>query len=437
LELIQNSRRRRIIADFEKARKLLLEFKGDNYAFGAGALARTGELASQLGQRAAIIVPSHPGGERIISQVERSLGSAGVVVGEIQGARPNAPREDVFRLASELRELNPEVIVVIGGGSNIDAAKAAGVLATLGGSIDDYFGTGKVTASLARARKSLIPLVAVQTASSSSAHLTKYSNVTDLETGQKKLIVDEAIVPPSAVFQYDVTTSMSPDFTADGASDGIAHLVEVLIGAVGKGFYQRVEEVAKVGLRLIVNHLERAVAEPTDLEAREALGLGTDLGGYAIMIGGTSGGHLTSFSLVDVLSHGRACAIVNPYYLVFFAPAIEEPLKLIGRIYQDAGLTEANVDALSGRGLGMAVAEAMIALSEGAGLPTALGEVQGFTDGHIERALRAAKDTQLKMKLQNMPIPLTAEMVDDYMRPLLEAARDGDLTRVKAAREES
>jgi alcohol dehydrogenase class IV len=277
----------------------------------------------------------------------------------------------------------------------------------------------------------------VQTASSSGAHLTKYSNITDLETGQKKLIVDEAIVPPRAVFQYDVTTSMPPGFTADGAMDGIAHLLEVLIGAVGEEFYQRAEGVAEVGIRLIVNHLEQAVAEPADLEARQALGLGTDLGGYAIMIGGTSGGHLTSFSLVDILSHGRACAIVNPYYLVFFAPAIEKPLRLIGKIYREAGLTEANIDALSGRGLGMAVAEAMIALSERVGLPTALGEVPGFSDGHIERALRAAKDPQLKMKLQNMPIPLTVEMVDEYMRPLLEAARDGDLTRVKAAREES
>ncbi len=364
--------------------------------------------------------------------MERSLESAGVVVvGKIQGARPNAPQEDVFRLARELQELSPQVIIVIGGGSNIDAAKAAGVLAVLGGDINNYFGTGRVTEALARARKSLTPLVAVQTASSSGAHLTKYANVTDLGTGQKKLIVDEAIIPPKAVFQYDVTTSMSPDFTADGASDGIAHLVEVLVGAVGRGFYQRVEEVARVGLRLIVNHLAQAVAEPDDLAAREALGLGTDLGGYAIMIGGTSGGHLTSFSLVDILSHGRACAIMNPYYVVFFAPAIEEPLRLIGEIYREAGLTGVNTDALSGRGLGMAVAEAMVALSERVSLPTALGEVQGFTDGHIERALRAAKDPQLKMKLQNMPIPLTAEMVDEYMRPLLEAARDGDLTRVK------
>jgi len=428
------------MSDFEKARELIRGFKGDDYAFGAGALTRTGELAAQLGKSAAVIYALYPGVEKLVDQVKDSLRSAGMtVLGELIGAEPNAPREDVFRLGDQVGELKPEVIVVIGGGSTIDATKAASVLATLGGPIDRYFGTAQVTNALRRAQdgalatsgKTLIPVVAVQTASSSGAHLTKYSNITDLETGQKKLIVDEAIVPPRAVFQYDITTSMPPGFTADGALDGIAHLIEVLYGAVGQDFYEKAAEVASVGVKLIVHHVERAVAEPTDLEAREALGLGTDLGGYAIMIGGTNGGHLTSFSLVDILSHGRACALTNPYYTVFFAPAIEEPLRLLGGIYKDAGLTQADIDSLSGRELGMAVAEAMIALSKRIGFPATLGEVEGFTEGHIERALTAAKDPQLRMKLQNMPVPLTAEMVDEYMGPILEAAKDGDLSRIK------
>jgi alcohol dehydrogenase class IV len=428
------------MSDFEKARELIKGFKGDNYAFGAGALTRIGQLAAQLGKSAAVIYAIYPDVERLVDQLEDSLRSAGVtVLGELIGAEPNAPREDVFRLGDQVGALKPEVIVVIGGGSTIDAAKAASVLATLGGPIDRYFGTAQVTDALRRVQddalatsgKKLIPVAAVQTASSSGAHLTKYSNITDLNTGQKKLIVDEAIVPPRAVFQYDITKSMPPDFTADGALDGIAHMIEVLYGAVGQDFYVKAAQVAAVGVKLIVHHVERAVAEPTDLEAREALGLGTDLGGYAIMIGGTNGGHLTSFSLVDILSHGRACAITNPYYTVFFAPAIEEPLRLLGGIYRDAGLTQADMDSLSGRGLGMAVAEAMIVLSKRIGFPATLGEVEGFTDGHIERALTAAKDPQLKMKLQNMPVPLTAEMVDEYMGPILEAARDGDLSRIK------
>ena len=66
-----------------------------------------------------------------------------------------------------------------------------------------------------------------------------------------------------------------------------------------------------------------------------------------------------------------------------------------------------------------------------AGFPATLGEVPGFSDAHIERALAAAKNPQLKMKLENMPVPLTAEMVDEYMGPVLEAAKTGELDGIK------
>jgi len=184
-----------------------------------------------------------------------------------------------------------------------------------------------------------------------------------------------------------------------------------------------------------VEYLPRVIENRADKKAREALCLATDLGGYSIMIGGTNGGHLTSFSLVDVLSHGRACGMMNPYYTVLFAPAIEKPLRLVGKIYQQAGLTPmyfgVDIQDLSGRELGIAVAEAMLEFARKVGLPTCLGEVEGFSQAHIERALTAAKNPQLKMKLQNMPVPLTAEMVDEYMGPVLEAARDGNLSLIK------
>jgi len=420
------------MSDFDKARALLYEFKGDAYLFGAGVLSRVGEVVASVGKRPVLVRDTFPGSDDFVQTIRASAAGAGVpLAGEIKGAGPNAPREDLFRITDELKALDPNVIISLGGGSTIDATKAAEVLRTLGGEIDDYFGTGLVTQALAESGKSLTPHVAIQTAASSGAHLTKYSNITDVSTGQKKLIVDEAIVPARPVFDYEVTYSAPPALTADGALDGVSHSLEVLYGAVGKPSYAKVEEVAATGIGMVVNYLPRAMDTPQDKQAREALCLATDLGGYAIMLGGTNGGHLTSFSLVDILSHGRACAIMNPYYTVFFAPAIQEPLKLMGKVYREAGLTTADVEGLSGRELGVAVAEAMFESARRIGFPTRLSEVEGFSQDHIERALTAAKNPQLKMKLENMPVPLTAEMVDEYMGPVLEAARDGDLTLIK------
>ncbi|MGD8499553.1 MAG: iron-containing alcohol dehydrogenase [Phycisphaerales bacterium] len=420
------------MTDFEKARALLHEFKGNSYLFGMDVLPRAGGQVAAAGKKAALVRDRFRGSDDHVGVIRDSLAESGVnLVAEIAGARPNCPREDLFRIAESLRETEADVIVSFGGGSTTDAAKAAEVLRTLNGEIDAYFGVGLVTKALQAQNKSLTAHVAIQTVASSAAHLTKYSNITEVSPGQKKLIVDEAIVPAYPLFDHEVTYSTPPDLTTDGALDGIAHSLEVLYGAVGKPYYGKMEEVANACISLAVNYLPRVIDDPTDKEAREALCLATDLGGYSIMVGGTNGGHLTSFSLVDILSHGRACAIMNPYYTVFFAPAIEQPLRLVGKVYQEAGLTRADVQGMEARELGVAVAEGMFELARRIGFPTRLSQVEGFGRHHIDRALAAAKNPQLKMKLQNMPVPLTNEMIDDYMAPILEAARDGNLALIK------
>lgn len=418
--------------DFEKARELLREFKGDTYLFGNNVLKDIGSRVVCSSRRGALVHAEFPGMEDYLSTIRISIEQAGAeLVAQIVGARPNAPREDLFRIADELRETDADVIISFGGGSTIDAVKAADILGVLGGPIDQYFGTGLVTKRLQESTGRLTPHVAIQTAASSGAHLTKYSNITDLASSQKKLIVDEAIVPAHPVFDYTVTHNAPSELTVDGALDGVAHILEVFYGGVDKPYYDAMSKIAEVGISLVVNHLPRIKDNLTDAQGREALCLATDLGAYAIMLGGTNGGHLTSFSLVDILSHGRACALMNPYYTVFFAPAIEKPLRLVGQVFKDAGYISPDLAQLKGRDLGTAVAEGMFAFAEAVDFPTTLAQVKGFTQAHIDRALEAAKNPQLKMKLENMPIPLTAAMIDEYMGPVLEAATAGDLTLIK------
>ena len=421
----------------ERAYALLAEFKGDAYRYGVGCLEAVGAQVAQVAGRVVLIRPYSQGkrADRLTHVVARALEDAGVeLAGDpVRGARPNTPREDVYRLEGHLLHRQADAVVVIGGGSGIDAAKAAAVLATYGGEsaeIEDYFGAGKVTSAGERTGVKMPAIVAVETASASAAHLTKYSNVTDPAAGQKKLIVDEAIVPARAMFDYAVTTTMSRDFTYDGAIDGLSHILEVYYGA-GAETIDKIEAIATAGIELLVTHLERALADPSDQGAREGLGLGTDMGGYAIMTGGTNGAHLTSFSLVDVTTHGRACGIMNPYYTVFFAPAIERQLRVVGGILAKAGHMEAPHEQLAGRDLGEAVGDGLRELARRFGFPSTLSELPGLTPGHINRALTAAKDPQLDMKLKAMPVPLSADTVDDFMGPILDAAACGDFSLIR------
>ena len=419
----------------ERAAKLLKDFKGDDYRFGLHVLDQIGELAGQFGTSALVIANQRflkPVTDRVVESLrQHHIRLAGERI--VPDAGPNCPREDVYRIESYILHYRPDCLIVLGGGSSIDAAKAANVLATLGEhspEIDSYFGTGLVSEALQRTGKKLYPLIAVETAASSGAHLTKYSNVTDPVAGQKKLIVDEAIIPTKALFDYAVTATMPLGLTIDGALDGIAHCLEVFFGASPEKF-DRIQEIALLGIELVVQNAAKVIANPQDLSARQALGLATDLGGCAIMVGGTNGAHLTSFSLVDVTSHGRACGIMNPYYTVFFAPVVEKQLRLVGGIFKRAGFIAADLEALQGRELGVAVAQGMVAFSRSINSPTKLSDLPGFSDGHIARALAAAKDPQLEMKLKNMPVALNAALVDEYMAPLLEAAKTGDFSLIK------
>lgn len=420
------------MTNIEQAELLLKRFKGDSYLYGEQVLRQVGELAASLGSRVMLVRDDFPGSDTYVATIKEALAAAGVELGgEESGAKPNCPLEDLSRITKGLTESGADVIISFGGGSTIDAAKAAEVLRTLGGEIEDYFGVGLVTRACEEKGVRLAPHIAIQTVASSGAHLTKYSNITDLATGQKKLIVDLAIVPSHPVFDHTVTYTLPLGVTMDGGLDGIAHCLEVYYSSVGTTGYDLAQEIAETGISLVVEYLPKVIADPSDTTARNALCLATDMGGYAIMVGGTNGGHLTSFSLVDVLSHGRACAIMNPYYSVFFAPAVERELRVIGEIFERYGYTQTDLSTLKGRDLGLAVAEAMFALAKDINFPTTLGEVKGFTDDHITRALTAAKNPQLKMKLQNMPVPLEASQIDEYMGPILYAAKTGDLSLIK------
>lgn len=187
----------------EMAEEMILDWKGDNYAFGTGEgkLNKTGEYARRFGKKALIVAPlGQSWAEKLIGSVVNSLESEGIDYLKILDAKPNAPREDVYRIAFWLSKTKSDMIIPIGGGSTIDTAKAGSILSSyspsevievlgieesLASTIEPYFGMGNITKMKERTGKPIIPVIAIQTASSSAAHLTKYSNITDPVTGQK------------------------------------------------------------------------------------------------------------------------------------------------------------------------------------------------------------------------------------------------------------
>jgi hypothetical protein len=179
------------------AKGLLQGWRGKVYSFGPGALDAVGSHVAELGKTALVVASGGRWLRAGLDTVVGSLQREGIRVVEapgeagpfVPGARPNAPRDDVFRLAAAVGQADAEVIVAIGGGSTIDAVKAAAALAALGADrggveqdgavLEALFGAGRVSSALGAAGAAMRAVVAVQTAASSAAHLTKYANVTD------------------------------------------------------------------------------------------------------------------------------------------------------------------------------------------------------------------------------------------------------------------
>jgi alcohol dehydrogenase len=421
----------------DQARKILKGFKSENYIFGLGVLDQLGKLINNNIRNVSVVADGigTNWAEPLLTKLQEELirNKIQLAGSLIKGARPNAPREDVDYIKTQIKLQNPDMVISVGGGSTIDATKAALSLYCLSDkypNIDSYFGVGEITAMLQKEQRTLLPHLAINIAASSAAHLTKYSNITDINSNQKMLIVDTSIVPSKALFDYSYTLSQPASLTVDGALDGISHSLEVLMG-VPDDQLDKVLPTCLTGIDLIISNLRKVVENPGDMEAREGIGLGTDLGGHAIMIGGTNGAHLNSFSMTDILSHGRACALMNPYYVVFFSTRIDERLKKVAQIFANAGYIDQAVDSLKGRDVGIALAEGMLKLFKEIGFPVTLSEVPGFTENHVVRCLEAAKNPKLESKLKNMPVPLSAKDVDEYMGSVLSAAVNGDMRLIK------
>ena len=146
---------------FTNAKRLLSAWKGDRYIFGRGVLGELGSLAAKF-SKSALVVCSPTYTEAVCA----ALAKAGVSLAGARAARgagPNAPREDVYRIETYILQYKPDVIIAAGGGSTIDACKAANFLAALGRDItpelDHYFGTGVVSAELQKTGKKLYPLL--------------------------------------------------------------------------------------------------------------------------------------------------------------------------------------------------------------------------------------------------------------------------------------
>ena len=236
--------------------------------------------------------------------IKESKGLLKAAYGDIS---PNPDVEEVDRCAKMIREEGIDFIVALGGGSSMDAAKAAATIALTDDSIRKYHGTGE------KVPQEHLPLIAIPTTAGTGSEVTCVSVLTDRKNKKKSPIVSDGFYPDVAIIDPELTYTMPPQVTAGTGIDVLSHAIE---GYWSKGHQPICDALAIHAADLVFQYLYKAYKNPTDEEAREKMCEASVIAGLAFTLPKTTSSHACSFPLTNLhhIPHGEACGLTLDYF---------------------------------------------------------------------------------------------------------------------------
>ncbi len=296
-----------------------------------GCRARLPEVAASLGVEDVLLVVD-PGLQETPwpEEVRRILIDAGVRAATFDRVEPNPRTTTVVRIADDLRAGDTGGIIAVGGGSVLDAAKAAAMLATNEGSPEDYEGPD-------RYREPPLPMIAVPTTCGTGSEVTWVSVLSHEPSRRKISVKGESMFPDQALVDADLIATLPGDLVAWTGLDALTHALEATTCNVANPVSDALAEKAIV---LLFEYLERAVADVRgDAEAREAVMRASTTAGLAFGNADVAGVHCLSEAvggLFDV-PHGLANAILLSPVLRYHRSHVAQRLAELEALVDPAG----------------------------------------------------------------------------------------------------
>jgi alcohol dehydrogenase class IV len=355
-----------------------------------------GETAKEFGDSVMLVgYKDQTGLEETYARAGKSLAEAGLKVTEFFESPPDPEAELAMEGARLATDAGVDVVVGLGGGSPIDAAKGIAALVKMGGQLWDYAGANEqfcpVTDSL--------PLVAVPTTSGTGSEVGRASVITDVSDQTKKIIFHPKMLPSIVVADPELTLGLPPQVTAAVGMDALSHNLEAFCSP---GYHPMAQGIALEGIKLIHRWLPVVYRDGASLEGRAQMMAASAMGATAFQKG-LGAMHSLSHPVTAVLGahHGLTNAVVMPYVLRFNRDAIAARAEELAR-YLD--LPEISFSG---------VLDWVVSLRRELEIPETLSDL-GVTEEMIDRlAPMAAADPSTASN----PLPCTAEdMADLYRR---------------------
>lgn len=277
---------------------------------GEGCVDEVGRCLQPMSVRRALIV-TDPGvlaaghAHRVID----ALAAVGLETTVFDAVHENPTTLDVASCVEVARAFDPDVLVAVGGGSSMDAAKGCNFIFTNGGDMKDYWGVDKAV-------RPMLPFVAIPTTGGTGSECQRFALISDPETHRKMACGDGKTLAWLAVLDPSLTVTQPPFVTACTGMDALSHAVEA---AVTKPATAQSVSWATDSFVRIVHALPTVMAEPGNLAARGDMQLGAALAGAAIehsMLGAAHSAANPLTAQFDVV-HGQAVGIMLPVIVAY------------------------------------------------------------------------------------------------------------------------
>ena len=295
--------------------------------FGLGVSEQLPKLIDEYKATSVLLICSPPINEKpIVTELEALLKQKGIAFSCFDAVTPDPDIQLVSHICEQAKMVKADLLIAIGGGSVIDATKAARILYELKGNIADY---ETLDPSIEKVGPLITPLIAVPTTSGTGSEVTSFSIVSDLVKKRKMVIAGKNVSASIALVDPTLTFSLPKSMTAATGMDALTHAIEAYISVLASPLS---DVNALNAISLISNALPIAVANPNDQQARSDLMLGSVLAGFAFNCAILGLAHAIAHPLGAMfhIPHGVANAVVLPEVVRFNAPSCPQKIKKIG-----------------------------------------------------------------------------------------------------------
>ncbi|GAA3971766.1 iron-containing alcohol dehydrogenase [Allohahella marinimesophila] len=247
----------------------------------------------------------------LADRLKASLAGKNVVIGEVFSDVPaNSTIATVERCAERIRSSRCNMIIGLGGGSVMDTAKVANILAVKGGRAEDHMGAYLLGDA------ELLPLILIPTTAGTGSEVTKVAIIADPEKNIKLPFAETQFFPQLAILDPTLTTSMPPGLTAATGMDALTHAIEAYVSREAQ---PASDALALYVIRLVNDSLLDACREPANLEFRGRMLVASCLAGMAFTQSMVGMVHGISHALGGVyhIPHGLANALVLPEVMTY------------------------------------------------------------------------------------------------------------------------